>query len=92
MLFIVIEYFKNGDPAPVGERVARHGRMLPDGVTYHGSWIDEEGTSCFQLVEADNTDRLQPWIDRWSDLVDFEIVPVQPAIEFWAKRTAEGPS
>jgi Protein of unknown function (DUF3303) len=86
MLFMVIEYFKDNDPRPVGERFKRKGRMLPDDVVYHGSWIDDEGTSCFQLVEAASADRLQLWIDRWSDLVDFEIVPVMSAIDFWARQ------
>ena len=30
MLFMVIESFKRGDPAPVGERFKICGRMLPD--------------------------------------------------------------
>jgi hypothetical protein len=85
VLFIVIEYFKDNDPRPVGERMKRQGRMLPDDVVYHGSWIDEEGTSCFQLLEAANADRLLPWMERWSDLVDFEVVAVTPALDYWAQ-------
>jgi hypothetical protein len=52
MLFMVIESFKRGDPAPVGERFKVCGRMLPDGVTYQASWIDETGSRCFQIMEA----------------------------------------
>jgi hypothetical protein len=40
MLFMVIEDFKHRDPEPVRERFARDGRMLPEGVIYHASWID----------------------------------------------------
>jgi hypothetical protein len=52
MLFMVIESFKRGDPGPVGERFKVCGRMLPDGVTYQASWIDETGSRCFQIMEA----------------------------------------
>ena len=40
MLFMVIEHFKDGDPKPILERFVRDGRMLPEGVVYHASWID----------------------------------------------------
>jgi len=33
MLVMVIERFRHG-PAPVYERTAAHGRMLPDGLRY----------------------------------------------------------
>jgi len=89
MLFMIIEYFKDNDPRPVGERFKQQGRLLPDGVIHHGSWIDEEGTSCFQIIEAENAELLRLWIERWSDLADFEVVPVLPALEFWAKRGDE---
>ena len=32
---MVIEYFKNGDPKPIGDRFRVHGRMLPENVVYH---------------------------------------------------------
>jgi hypothetical protein len=85
MLFMVIEYFKENDPTPVGERFKREGRMLPEGLVHHGSWIDEEGTTCFQLMEAETAGALQLWMERWADLVDFEIVQVLPSLEFWAR-------
>ena len=86
VLFMVIERFKNADPAPVGERFARHGRMMPDGVSYGGSWVEPEGGRCFQVMEAPDRTTLDVWIVRWSDLVDFEVVPVVTSQEFWARR------
>ncbi|MBI2681668.1 MAG: DUF3303 family protein [Acidobacteriales bacterium] len=77
MLLMVIERFKNGDPLPVRDRFQSKGRMLPGGVTYISSWIDAANARCFQLMEADSAAALQPWIDRWADLVEFEVVPVQ---------------
>ena len=84
MLFMVIEHFKNGDPRPVGDRFRRNGRMLPDGVAYLASWIDSPNSRCFQILEASDLESLDPWIAAWSDLVDFEVVPVQTSAEFWA--------
>ena len=84
MLFMVIERFKNGDPAPVGERFQKRGRMLPEGVTYHASWVDRASSRCFQVMEAPGPESLQPWIGEWDDLVDFEVIPVVTSNEFWA--------
>lgn len=85
MLFMVIERFKNGDPKPIGERFRRSGRMLPEDVTYHASWVDATGACCFQIMEAPRAELLSAWVSRWNDLVDFEIVPVLTSTEFWAK-------
>jgi len=85
MLFMVIERFNHGDPAPIGERFRRRGRMLPEGVTYVASWMDASGARCFQIVEAPRAESLAPWIESWSDLVDFEIVPVMSSADFWAQ-------
>jgi hypothetical protein len=86
MLFMVIERFRNADPKPIGERFKQSGRMLPDGLTYHASWVDSKGTSCFQIMEAPRPELLSIWISRWEDLIDFEIVPVLTSADFWALR------
>ena len=52
MLFMVIESFRRGDARPVGERFRRHGRMMPEGLTYHASWVDLSGTRCFQIMNG----------------------------------------
>ena len=85
MLFMVIERFKGGDPASVGDRFRRQGRMLPEGVTYHVSWVESTGRRCFQVMEAPDREALNAWISRWDDLVEFEIVPVLPSADFWAQ-------
>jgi hypothetical protein len=89
MLFMVIERFKNRDPGPIGERFAREGRMLPEGVTYHMSWVDPAAARCFQLMEADDPGALDIWAKRWADVADFEIVPVLTSQEFWAALKSE---
>lgn len=90
MLFMVVEHFKDGDANRVGERFARHGRMLPEGVIYHASWVDAANARCFQVMEAPDWEALKAWTDEWDDLVDFEIVPVVTSQEFWAATGRQG--
>jgi Protein of unknown function (DUF3303) len=84
MLFMVIERFKQGDRRPIGERFKQRGRMLPEGVAYHASWVDSAGARCFQVMEAPHARLLDAWIARWDDLIDFEVVPVLTSADFWA--------
>ncbi len=86
---MVIERFKHGDFRSVGERFHRQGRMLPQGLTYHGSWVAAAGARCFQVMEASRPQLLDDWVARWSDLVDFEIVPVLTSSDFWARTQLE---
>jgi hypothetical protein len=89
MLFMVIERFKPGAVGPLGKRFKQRGRMLPEGVLYHASWIDSTGTRCYQLMEAPHVDLLNVWTRAWDDLVEFEIVPVVTSADFWAKQQVE---
>jgi hypothetical protein len=77
MLFMVIERYVAG-PAPVYERAATHGRMLPDGLRYVDSWVVDDGdlARCFQLMDTDDPSLLDVWRERWADLVEFEVLPV----------------
>jgi hypothetical protein len=89
MLFMVIEEFKNGDPTPVRERFMRDGRMLPEGVIYHASWVDPGKAQCFQVMEASDIAALQEWTNSWTDLIDFKIIPVLSSAEYWAKMSRD---
>jgi hypothetical protein len=81
MLYMIIERFKNGDPVPVYRRFRDQGRGLPDGLKYVASWVTEDMTTCYQLMECDERALLEQWIARGSDLVDFETVPVITSAE-----------
>ena len=85
MMFMVIEAFKAGSTTEIGVRFKEKGRMLPEGVVYHSSWIDPATERCFQLMEAPRAEALNPWINRWHDLMEFQVVPVLSSSEFWAK-------
>lgn len=86
---MVIERFKPGDAQLIGERFRREGRMLPEGVTCHASWVESAGVRCFQLMEAPHVTSLIPWVGRWDDLMDFEIIPVLTSADFWSKARSE---
>ena len=58
--------------------------MLPEGVEFLHSWLDPEGTRCFQVMESPTREALNEWIDTWEDLVDFEVIPVKTSQDFWA--------
>jgi hypothetical protein len=75
-LYMIIERFRNGDPAPVYARFRERGRLAPDGLTYVASWVDEPMAVCYQVMETHDRALLDQWIANWSDLVDFEVVPV----------------
>ena len=79
MLFMVIERFKDRDPAPIYARVREQGRSLPDGLRYIDSWVEVNFDRCFQLMECEDAALLQRWIMQWRDLVEFEVVPVSPS-------------
>lgn len=76
MLYLVIERFKNGNSIPVYERFAAQARLAPDGLIYVDSWVTEDLTICYQVMETDDSALLDQWIDNWQDLVDFEVIPV----------------
>ena len=75
MRYMVIEEFVEG-ARPVYERAADKGRMLPSGLEYVESWVDEQLERCFQLMETDDPALIDRWIGEWDDLVRFEVVPL----------------
>jgi len=81
---MVVETFTRG-ARPVYERAAARGRMLPLGLAYLDSWVDESLERCFQLMETDDPALLETWFAEWSDLAEFEIVPVIGSAEAAAR-------
>lgn len=81
MLYLVIENFTNGDPLPVYRRFRDRGRLMPDGVEYRGSWVTEDLRRCFQVMECQDRRLLDQWIANWSDVTEFEVIPVVSSAE-----------
>jgi len=84
---MVIETFLRG-AAPVYQRAAERGRMLPAGLSYVDSWVDYRLERCFQLMETDEPGLFEEWTEAWSDLVGFEIVPLVGSAEAAARALA----
>jgi hypothetical protein len=76
MLFMVIETFRNQDAKTVYRRFRDKGRMMPDGLAFVASWVTADLSRCFQVMEASDVTLLQRWVAEWSDVAEFEIVPV----------------
>jgi N-acetylglutamate synthase-like GNAT family acetyltransferase len=84
-LYMVIEHFKAGDPAPVYRRFRERGRLAPDGLRYVASWVESSLGRCYQVMETGDRALLDQWIAQWDDLVDFEVHPVITSAEAAAK-------
>lgn len=76
MHYMVIEKFKPGKIKEVYKRFDEKGRLMPDGLVFLDSWITEDVTKCYQIMETYDVAKLQEWTNNWSDLVEFEIIPV----------------
>jgi len=78
---MLIERFREGKAPEIYRRFRDRGRMAPDDVKYVASWVDFDFKRCFQVMEADDEDRLMEWTKHWDDLTDFEIIPVRTSAE-----------
>lgn len=73
---MIIERFRNGDAIPVYRRFRDRGRLAPEGLRYVSSWVVPDLTMCYQVMETDDRSLLEKWLAAWSDLVEFEAIPV----------------
>jgi uncharacterized protein DUF3303 len=85
MLFMIVEHFRNGEARPVYERFLERGRMAPEGLHYVSSWVTEDLTRCYQVMECDDRALIEEWLAAWSDLVDCEVIPVLTSAEATAR-------
>jgi hypothetical protein len=81
MHYLVIEHFRGGDPVPVYRRFRARGRLMPPGLSYISSWITDDLSRCYQVMETAERDLLDRWMAEWSDLTDFEVMPVLTSAE-----------
>ena len=85
--YLIIEHFRDGDPRPVYARFREQGRMTSEGLRYVTSWVTIDGAHCYQIMECDDPTLLERWMRAWTDLVDFEVLPVLSSPEAAAKFT-----
>ncbi len=76
MQYMVIEKFKQGKVKGLYKRFEERGRLMPDGLTYINSWITEDVSACYQLMETNDINKQYEWLNNWNDFADFEIIPV----------------
>jgi len=86
--YMIVERFKNRDPVPVYQRFRERGRLAPEGLTYISSWVSVDLTTCYQVMETSDPALLDEWLARWSDLVEFDVVPVLASAEAAARVDA----
>ena len=84
-LYMLVEHFKNKDAVSVYRRFRNRGRMVPEGVVYVSSWVDQNLELCYQLMETSDRALLDQWMANWSDLIDFEVYPVMTSKEAFEK-------
>ena len=85
VLYMIVEHFRDGEARPVYERFRARGRLAPDGLQYVGSWVSADLHHCYQIMECDDRALLDKWIAAWSDLVEFEVIPVLTSAEASAR-------
>ena len=90
MLYMIIETFRHGDASPVYQRFRECGRLAPEGLTYVSSWVTADMRQCYQVMECGQIALLEEWMARWSDIVDFEVVPVITSAEAAAASRESG--
>jgi hypothetical protein len=81
VLYLVIETFRGGDARPVYRRFRDRGRLAPEGLRYVASWVTEDFLRCYQVMECDDRALLDAWMAEWSDIVEFEVLPVMTSAD-----------
>jgi len=81
MQFVIIEKYRNGDPAPVYRRFRDRGRLAPNGLRYVASWVTSDLTRCYQVMECDDRRLLDEWMANWDDIVEFEVISAMTSVE-----------
>ncbi len=71
--YMIIERYKPNCYEKIYARFADKGRMLPDGLHYLNSWVNKEKNICFQLMETYNESLFKEWVEKWKDLINFEV-------------------
>lgn len=60
----------------VQQKFKSTGALPPKGVTMKGRWHSVNGNKGYIIAESNETEAVGKWIQNWSDLLTFEVVPV----------------
>ena len=81
MQFLNVERLRGGDPVPGYRRFRDRGRLALDGVRYLSSWVTTDLSTCYQVMDCDDSTRLEQGMANWTDLVEFQVIPVVTSAE-----------
>ena len=76
MLFMITYQFSSGDRDEAQRRFKETGGAPPGGVQMLGRWHDVGGLGGFVLAETHDSVAIGKWMQAWSDLLEFNITPV----------------
>jgi uncharacterized protein DUF3303 len=89
MLYMVIEHFRPGAAPEIYRRFQAKGRLMPAGLNYVSSWISQDLKTCWQVMETNDRALFDQWISNWSDLMEFEVIPVHTSAEMREKMGSQ---
>lgn len=75
--YMIIETFPAELLDTIYDRLHNKGRMLPEGLDFVESWLDEGGGRVFQIMATDDYGTFDKWTRHWDDLVEFEIISLR---------------
>lgn len=81
MQFLIITGFRNQNAAATYRRMREDGRLIPEGMVFKASYCTADLARTFQIFECEDVTLIQRWCARWSDLCDFEVLPVVSGAE-----------
>ncbi len=76
-MFFHIQYsMSNGNRESAQQRFKETGALPPDEVTLNSRYHSVNGDKGFLIAESSNIEAVGKWIQDWSDVLDFDVVPV----------------
>jgi len=76
MLFMISYAFDSTDRDEAQARFKKTGGGPPAGVKMLGRWHRVGGGGGFVLAESDDSVAIGKWMQEWTDLLEFDIAPV----------------
>ena len=76
MLFMITYAFGPDLRNTAQERFKKTGGMPGAGVKMHGRWHALGGGHGFLLAESNDGVAIGKWMQEWTDLLEFEVIPV----------------
>jgi uncharacterized phosphosugar-binding protein len=76
MLFMITYAFSSDVRNTVQERFKKTGGLPGEGVKMHGRWHAIGGGHGFLLAESTDGVAIGKWMQEWTDMLEFEVIPV----------------